>query len=228
VSDARETGPYRTQVDAASAVMPAAVRHLALTEGTDRETQDRATRMTLFAARDACTRAGVWLGDYDQEVLQWLADRGQPEVMQVVIGLVNRAAVNRAPVGVDPVHAGCYGDPSHFYGFARRSPDHDAPPSDRRWFRCRYCRGLFTGGPTNSQPADVSDAAQTAHEGRCTARPDDVDQDAPRTLLGELARQQGNPTGTRGESSWAAVDPDPDRPTNDTVDVEPFPCERDY
>lgn len=48
--------------------------------------------------RDACAAAGVGLGDYDQRVVDWLGG-WEPEVVQVVAGLIRRAGEASAEFG---------------------------------------------------------------------------------------------------------------------------------
>lgn len=87
-----ETGPYRTVAEAASAAMPRAVVALSRVPGTREEINRAAQGLTMDALLVACTAAGVALGDYDRHVLRWLADRGEPDVAQVFVGLLHRAA----------------------------------------------------------------------------------------------------------------------------------------
>lgn len=47
-------------------------------------------RASAAKVRAACVAAGVELGDYDERIIDWLS-RWEPQVVQVVIGLISRA-----------------------------------------------------------------------------------------------------------------------------------------
>ena len=68
------TGPYDTERQAHADV--AAVGH-----------GKSALRRHLVAA---CTESGVPLGDFDLQIIDWLAD-WEPETVQVIAGLIRRA-----------------------------------------------------------------------------------------------------------------------------------------
>ena len=78
-------GPYETRADTRPASLCQAVAVLPPTSpaGTARAV----ARQHLHAA---CAAAGVELGAYDREVLEWLAG-WEPDMAQVVIGLIGRA-----------------------------------------------------------------------------------------------------------------------------------------
>lgn len=79
-------GPYDTEGQAAAEPMPTEVRSLRR-PGADARAVDSAV---LRHVEQACADTGVELGAYDQRILRWLAG-WEPEVAQVVIGLIRRA-----------------------------------------------------------------------------------------------------------------------------------------
>lgn len=77
-------GPYQTAAEVAAEPL---VRdtHLIARAGGDMDTENQ--RRLLAACQDA----SVQLGAYDRRILAWLAG-WEPETVQVVIGLISRAA----------------------------------------------------------------------------------------------------------------------------------------
>jgi hypothetical protein len=85
-------GPYETELAARLAPMPVAVRELhdaGLIRSGDPEGLVR--NIMLAHLVTACEAAGIRRGTYDDRILEWLA-RGETSAVQVVIGLVRRAA----------------------------------------------------------------------------------------------------------------------------------------
>lgn len=92
-------GPYDTERQALDEPLGQAVRSLHDTGQVRSGDPDRLVRGTVLDhLTDACAAAGVELGDYDRRVLAWLAGGVETAVVQVVIGLITRAAAGAAPV----------------------------------------------------------------------------------------------------------------------------------
>jgi hypothetical protein len=84
-------GPYDTELQALSEPMPLAVDALhdaGLVRSGDPERLVPNTVLTYLLA--ACEEAGVEVGAYDRQVLEWLAG-WEPAAAQIVIGLITRA-----------------------------------------------------------------------------------------------------------------------------------------
>lgn len=79
------SGPYETEEQAHAEWLPQAVRDLAAgAQG------HLAREWCTDALLGACQQAGVTLGAYDERIIRWLA-MWEPETVQVIIGLVDRA-----------------------------------------------------------------------------------------------------------------------------------------
>jgi hypothetical protein len=82
-------GPYDTEQQTRTEPMPTAVRSAA------RSDPGLASILALDHMVGACADAGVELGTYDRRILEWLAGL-EPATVQVVIGLITRAAATKA------------------------------------------------------------------------------------------------------------------------------------
>ena len=90
-------GPYATEADAAREELPRQVAALHAAGVVRSGDPDRIVHDTqLRAMHEACERAGLRLGDYDRRILRWLA-RWEPTTVQVIIGLILRAAAPKPP-----------------------------------------------------------------------------------------------------------------------------------
>lgn len=88
-------GPYESVIETLSEALPWEIRALHDSGRVRPSDPDRLVRGTQLAhLEDACASAGVELGAYDRSILEWLAGY-EPSTVQVVIGLIRRAADNR-------------------------------------------------------------------------------------------------------------------------------------
>jgi|SRR6185369_1559587 len=80
---ASATGPYETEQDAAAAPMPREWARLRYANSREVVVHE--------ALLDACLSAGIKLGAFDRRIVRWLCN-WEPATVQVVIGLIRRAA----------------------------------------------------------------------------------------------------------------------------------------
>lgn len=91
ITPATAAGPYNTEAEAAVEPMPQQVTETFALGGIRAGDPDGILRNIRYAGMvNACIGAGVELGKYDARMLAWLS-RAEPELCQVLIGLVARA-----------------------------------------------------------------------------------------------------------------------------------------